>query len=74
MAYQIITDSSANLPNRLIEINLKVLSFDYFTDDIRYDTFRPDDDEAWIKEFYVQLRSKKKITTSCLNAERFHQC
>lgn len=70
MAYQIITDSSANLPNKLIEeYNLKVLSFDYFADDVRYDTFRPGEDDSWMKEFYVQLRSKKKITTSCLNAE-----
>ena len=70
MAYQIIPDSAANLPYKLIkEYDLKLISFDCFAEDERHDTFRHTEDDSWIKDFYEQLRSNKKFTTSCLNAE-----
>lgn len=74
MAYKIYTDSTANLPNELIEkYALEVISLNYFDEDTEYTSYVKGE-ETDLKPFYNQLREKKKFTTSCINQETFYNC
>lgn len=73
MSYKIYTDSTANLPNELIEkYNLEVISLNYFYEDTEYTSYEKGKDSDF-KPFYNELREKKKFTTSCINEETFTQ-
>lgn len=75
MSYQIVTDSAANLPYRLVKkYKLRVLSFEYFIGEEKFETYVETDDDKWQRDFYAALREKKKITTSCLNAAAIREC
>ena len=71
MSYKIYTDSTANLPNDLIEkYNLEVISLNYILDGKEYQSYEKGK-ETDLVPFYNLLRDKKKITTSCINEEGF---
>ena len=71
MSYKIYTDSTANLPNELIEkYNLEVISLDYIEDGIEHKSYVKGQ-ETNLTSFYNLLREKKKITTSCINEGTF---
>ena len=71
MSYKIYTDSTANLPNDLIEkYGLEVISLNYFCEDKEYTSYVKGEDND-LKAFYAELRTKKKFTTSCINEETF---
>ncbi len=73
MSYKIYTDSTANLPNELIEkYNLEVISLNYFYEDTEFKSYEKGK-ETDLKPFYNELREKKKFTTSCINEETFTQ-
>lgn len=69
MSFEIITDSSANLPDSIIEkYNLHILSLSFHVDDnefLSYEKGKTSD----IKKFYTMMREKKIITTSLINPE-----
>ena len=74
MNYEIVTDSAANLTYSLTKkYDIKVISMKYLMDSEEYDTAPISDDDAWLKEFYTNLRAKKQITTSCINAADFEK-
>lgn len=70
MSFQIVTDSPANLPYRLVKkYGLKTISLDYFIGEERFDTNSETEDDKWQRDFYASIRDKKKVTTSCINAD-----
>ncbi len=73
MSYKIYTDSTANLPNDLIDkYGLEVISLNYFCDEVEYTSYVKGEENN-LKSFYEELRTKKKFTTSCINEESFTQ-
>lgn len=71
MAFEIITDSSANLSNSLVkEMGINVISLSFFLGEEEYRSFREDADFDY-KAFYDRLRNKEHVKTSLINAERF---
>ncbi len=74
MSYAIITDSSANLPETMIdEFDLHILSL----------VFRIKDEEFYgyvkgettdLAQFYTRMRNKENITTSLINMETCETC
>jgi len=73
MSYQIITDTSTNLPNRLLEpYDVKVVPFSYIIDDIPYSCM---DIEAFDGHSYYQtIREGKLISTSQITPQIFTDC
>lgn len=69
MSYVIVTDSSCNLPNRLIEeYNLEVLSLKYFAGDKAYDGYTKGSDPDF-KAFYDMTRKKEPLSTTLVSPE-----
>ena len=71
MSFQIFADSCANMPVEYAKKhNIKLLSIPYITNGEVF--YAPEDkNEKEIKDFYVKLKGKAKITTSCLNEQDF---
>ena len=66
--YVLLTDSSCDLPaNLAAELDVSVLSLEVLLED--GSTLL--NEQIDIKDFYAQLRDKKKITTSAVSIERF---
>ena len=69
MSYIIVTDSSCNLPNRLIEeYNLEVLSLKYFSGDTAYEGYVKGADPDF-KAFYDMTRKKEPLSTTLVSPE-----
>ena len=67
--YEIITDSSCNLPEEWIDAHrVKVISLAYHVDGKQYSSYIPGQKHD-LKAFYAMLRDKKLVTTSCINSE-----
>lgn len=67
MSFEIVTDSSANLPDDIIEkYNLHILSLIYRVGDTEYESYVKDVKND-LTEFYTMLRNKEEITTSCMS-------
>ena len=67
--FEIVTDSSCNLPEELIEqFGLNVISLAYHVDGKEYVSYIPGQ-QADMAGFYAMLRDKKLVTTSCINSE-----
>lgn len=67
MSYQIVTDSSCNLPEDLIEeLNLEVLPLTFMVDEVQYQSFLKGE-KTDLKQFYTMMREGKVITTSLPN-------
>lgn len=66
--YIIVTDSTANLPEEMIEkYNLKILSLNYYVDDKEYKGYVKGENND-LSAFYKMMREKKDIKTSLVNA------
>ena len=71
MAFEIITDSSANLSREMVkEIGVRVLSLSFFLEDEEHYSFSMEEDFDYAA-FYNRLRNKEHVKTSLVNAERF---
>lgn len=71
MKYAIITDSSANLTNELIDENqVGVVSLSYYAEGKEYQSYEPGKGEN-LKNFYEMLQKRTAITTSSANVEDF---
>ena len=69
--YVIITDSTCDLPNSLVEESgIVVIPLGFTIDDRSYLDY-PDEREMSIKEFYRLLREGKTSTTSQIPPDRF---
>lgn len=67
MTYRIITDSSANLTNELIDrYQLDILSLVFMVEGKEYLSYIKGEDND-LKQFYTMMREKKNITTSCIS-------
>ena len=70
MNYKIFTDSSSALPKNIVErFDIKVIPLSLIIDgeiiEVR------SDDEEFMKNFYLKLREKNNMTTSCVNEQAF---
>lgn len=71
MGFTLVTDSSANLPNSLIDkYNIRVLALTYYLNDTEHLSYIPNQ-QIDMAFFYNELRNKAKITTSCVNVNSF---
>lgn len=71
MAFEIITDSSANLTDDLIsKFKIKVVSLSFFVDDEEYMSYK-ENEKTNISKFYKMMRSGKSIKTSLVNENKF---
>ncbi len=67
MGFEIITDSSANLPNSIIDqYNIHVLSLVYRFGDDEYESYIKGADNN-LEEFYARLRNKEVAITACVS-------
>lgn len=67
MPYTIVTDSSCNLPEELIdELELEVLPLVFMVDDTQYQSYLKGE-VTDLKQFYTMMREGKVITTSLPN-------
>lgn len=75
MQFEIITDSTANLPEDLIEkYHLSILSLSFFVDNVEYFGYEKGK-LTDLSQFYAMMREKKEITTSLINTNRaMEQC
>lgn len=70
MSFEIITDSSANLPQAFIEKNsIHILSLSYFIDDEEFSSYIPGQKND-LTFFYEKLNSKANIRTSLVNVDK----
>lgn len=68
MNFEIVTDSSANLPDELIEkYDLHILSLLYHIGDTEYVSYVKGK-KTDLSEFYTRMRNKEVITTSCMSS------
>lgn len=71
MGYRIVTDSTTDLTQKMIdELELTVISLRFTIDGKTYRD-KPDQSEMPTKTFYAKLRDGKMSTTSQVNAEEF---
>ena len=71
MAFEIITDSSANLSKSVIkELGIRVISLSFFLGEEEHKSFCEEVDFDY-KAFYDRLRNKEHVKTSLINADRF---
>lgn len=68
MSFEIVTDSSANLPDELIDkYDLHILSLLYRIGDTEYESY-VNGKKTDLTEFYTRMRNKEVITTSCMSS------
>lgn len=75
MQFEIVTDSSANLPEDMIEkYHLTILSLSFFVDKVEYYGYEKGK-LTDLSKFYAMMRDKKDITTSLVNTKlAMEQC
>lgn len=70
MLFEIVTDSSANLPQTFIEENnLHILSLSYYIEDEEFSSYIPGQKND-LNYFYEKLNSKANIRTSLVNVDK----
>lgn len=70
MNFEIITDSSANLPQAFIEENnIHVLSLSYFIEEEEFSSYIPGEKND-LSYFYKKMREKAHIRTSLVNVDK----
>ncbi len=69
MAYEIITDSTSNLPDALIEqYGLQVLALEFIVDGVSFRGYT-EGEETDNKQYYKMMREGKVVKTSLVNAK-----
>ena len=70
MSFVVLTDTSGNLPNRLVwDCNLKVIPFPYFIDGKEYTCL--DSDSFHGDEFYARIKGGVEVTTSQISPQKY---
>lgn len=71
MTYEIITDTSANLPEELInKFGIKIVSLSFFVNSVEYQSYE-EGKKTDLVQFYEMMRKKEHITTSLVSPEKF---
>ncbi len=71
MEYVIVTDSTANLPEELIEKHgIEIVSLSYFVNEVEDKAYKKGK-KANLKELYVKMRNKVSMRTSLASPESF---
>ncbi len=69
MSFEIVTDSSCNLPNEVIDrYDLKIVSLVFMVEGKPYRSYVKGEEND-LKRFYTMMRNKENITTSCANEQ-----
>ncbi len=67
MAYEIVTDSTCNLPENLIDdLKLHILPMTFMIDDVQYQSYLKNETTD-LGQFYTMMREGKRIVTSLPN-------
>ncbi len=67
MGYRILTDSSCNLPEEMIDdLDLTIFPLTFMIDDVQYQSYLKGE-KTDLKQFYTMMREGKVITTSLPN-------
>ena len=67
MSYQIVTDSSCNLTEALIdELELEILPLTFMVDGVQHQSYLKGETTD-LKQFYTMMRSGKRVRRSWLN-------
>ena len=67
MSFAIVTDSSCNLPNEIIDkYDLHIVSLVFMVEGKAYQSYVKGEEND-LKRFYTMMRNKNQITTSCAN-------
>ena len=67
MSFAIVTDSSCNLPNEIIDkYDLHIVSLVFMVEGKPYQSYIKGEEND-LKRFYTMMRNKNQITTSCAN-------
>ena len=70
MSFAIVTDSSANLPNEIIDqYGIEIASLVFRVEDRVYLSYEKGQDND-LKRFYTMMRNKEDVKTSCIEAAR----
>ena len=73
MSFAIVTDTSANLPNRLLrQRDISILPFSYFMDGKEFVDLEGEDFDA--VSFFNAMRSGTRVTTSQIPPQRYIEC
>ena len=71
MEYIIVTDSTANLPEEIIDkYEIEIVSLSYFVNDVEHMAYEKGK-KTNLKELYVKMRNKENMRTSLASPERF---
>lgn len=69
MSFEIVTDSSCNLPNEVIDrYGLHIVSLVFMVEGRPYQSYVKGEEND-LKRFYTMMRNKEHITTSCANEQ-----
>ncbi len=69
MGYRILTDSSCNLPEEMIDdLDLTIFPLTFMIDDVQYQSYLKGE-KTDLKQFYTMMREGKVITTSLPNLQ-----
>ena len=67
MSFAIVTDSSCNLPNEIIDkYDLHIVSLVFMVEGKPYQSYVKGEEND-LKRFYTMMRNRNQITTSCAN-------
>lgn len=69
--YDIITDTSANLPEEIInKFGIKIISLSFFVKSVEYQSYE-EGKKTDLAQFYTMMRQKENVTTSLVSPEKF---
>lgn len=74
MSFIIVTDSSANLPDDIIEQNdINILSLSFRVGNKEFRSYKKGE-KTNLQQFYTMMRQKQAITTSCVSPQQCAEC
>lgn len=71
MAFELITDTSANLPEEIIEaFGIKIVSLSFYVNSVEYKSYE-EGKKTDLSQFYAMMRRKEEVKTSLVSPEAF---
>ena len=73
MAFELITDTSANLPEEIIEaFGIKIVSLSFYVNSVEYKSYEKGK-KTDLSQFYDMMRRKEEVKTSLVSPEAFEE-
>ena len=73
MAFELITDTSANLPEEIIEaFGIKIVSLSFYVNSVEYKSYE-EGKKTDLSQFYDMMRRKEEVKTSLVSPEAFEE-